>query len=122
VHERRHPRLKRDGTNLYLRQPVAFTQAALGADLHIQGLEGDIPLHIPPGTQSGTVLTLRGHGLPALRGHGRGDLLVEVAVEVPTKLTAEEHELLQRFAKLRGESVLAGEKGFFQKVKDAFRG
>ena len=122
IHERKHARLKRDGSDLHLSQRIAFTQASLGAEIQVEGVDGAVTLRVPEGTQSGAVFPLRGHGLPHLRGHGRGDLLVHVQVEVPQKLSPEERELLERLAHLRGESVQGGEKGFFKKVKDAFRG
>jgi molecular chaperone DnaJ len=85
-------------------------------------LEGDtVPLDIPAGTQSGRVLRIRGKGVPVLQGSGRGDLLVRVKVMVPTELTREQRELFRKLAATFGDEVSPQEnKGFFEKVKDAF--
>jgi molecular chaperone DnaJ len=76
---------------------------------------------VPPGTQSGKVFSLRGRGVPHLRGRrGTGDQLVKVIVEVPTKLSAKEESLLREIAEVRGEKVAPPDKGIFKKVKEAF--
>jgi len=101
---------------------IAFTQATLGTHLDIDTLEGLEELIVPPGTQPGHVFRLKGRGVPALRGRGRGDLLVRVDVEVPTRLTAEEDELLRTLAGVRDEEVAApADKGVFSRLKSAFQ-
>jgi molecular chaperone DnaJ len=95
------PRFERDGADLVTRVHVAFTDAALGADVRVPALEPDqeeplIPIAIPPGTQSGEVFTVKGHGIPRLDGRGRGSLVVVVQVEVPTALTPRARELLEQ--------------------------
>ena len=76
---------------------------------------------VPKGTQSGQSFRLKGRGVPHLGGRGRGDLIVVVDVETPTKLDEEEAELLRQFAALRGEDVAPADEGFFSKVKSAFQ-
>ena len=76
---------------------------------------------MPAGTQPGQLFRLKGAGVPALRGRGRGDLLVRVEVEIPSKLDDEEAELLYRLAELRGESVAPPSKGVFARLKSAFQ-
>ena len=114
-----HPRFRRDGTDLYVDVPIAFTQAALGATLDIDTFDGPVPLAIAPGTQSGATYRVRGKGMPTVRGAGRGDLLATVHVVVPTKLSRHERELLEEFARTANEG--AEDRTFFDRVKDAFR-
>ncbi len=98
-----------------------MTQASLGAHLLIETLDGEEDLVIPNGTQTGRTFRLRGRGVPSLRGRGRGDLIVQVEVVVPEKLSAEESQLIRRLAELRGEAVAPREEGFFSKIKSAFQ-
>lgn len=116
------PRFERHGDDLLHVRRIAFTQAALGCRLDVETLEGPEELVVPAGTQPGHVFRLRGRGIPALRGRGRGDLLVRVDVEVPTRLSPEEEELLRSFAQLRGEEVAASqERGVFSRLRSAFQ-
>src|SRR5262249_43369950 len=98
-------RFERHGDDLLHVRTIAFTQAALGTHLDIETLEGVEELIVAPGTQPGHLFRLKGRGVPALRGRGRGDLLVRVDVEVPTRLSAEEDELVRTLAARRGEEV-----------------
>ena len=110
----------RDGDDLVCAMTIPFTVAALGAEVPVRTLEGEEPLSVPAGTQPGATLRLRGKGVPRLGGRGRGDLVVHMNVEIPSKLAGEERELLERFAKMRGERT--GEvKGILDRIKDAFR-
>ena len=119
VHVKDHARFQRQGSDLSTDLKVGMAQAALGADLELETLEGKrIPVKVPPGTQPGTILRLNDHGLPRLGQSGRGALKVQVVLDVPKKLTAREQELLRQWAELRGESV-AGEKGFMKRMRDA---
>lgn len=115
VSVRPHPFLHRDGTSVYMEQPVSFTQAALGAELEIPTIDGKVKYTLPEGTQTGTVFRLRGKGVPALNNRGRGDQFVTVKVSVPTGLTAEQKELLRKF----GQSLVGDgseePKSFFDK-------
>jgi molecular chaperone DnaJ len=105
-----HPVFERKGQDLVCALQVAMTQAALGADLEIPTIDGEPEhVHLDPGVESGTVLRLRGHGVPHLGRRGRGDLYVTVQVETPKPKTKEERELLERLAQLRGERPTKGE-------------
>ncbi|MGH2784067.1 MAG: molecular chaperone DnaJ [Actinomycetota bacterium] len=115
-----HDFFARDGDDLVCAMTIPFTAAALGAEIPVRTLEEDEPIKVPAGTQPGATLRLRGKGVPRLGGRGRGDLIIHVNVEVPAKLGGEERELLERFAKIRGERT--GEvKGILDRIKDAFR-
>ena len=116
-----HDFFVRDGDDLVCAMTIPFTVAALGAEIPVRTLEEDELIKVPAGTQPGATLRLRGKGVPRLGGRGRGDLIVHINVEVPSKLGGEERELLERFAKMRGERT--GEvKGILDRIKDAFRG
>jgi molecular chaperone DnaJ len=115
------PVFQRDGDNVICEIPVSFPQAALGTEIEVPTLEGTTRIRVPEGTQSGTILRLRGKGIPNPYGHGRGDLHVRIKVVTPTKLTERQKELLREFARLSGEELKQErEKGFFEKVRDAF--
>lgn len=114
-----HPDFKRDGYNLYRDIPVSFAQAALGAKTHVQTLDGEIELKIPPGTQGGKVFRVAGRGVPHINSSRRGDLFVTARVIVPSKLNKKETELLQKLAELEGETVEVN-KGFWESIKDSF--
>ncbi|WP_344417256.1 molecular chaperone DnaJ [Pseudonocardia ailaonensis] len=108
VEELPHEVFQREGSDLHVRLPLPMTAAALGATLPLPMLDGSSEeFHLEPGTQGGTLRTLRGKGMPRLRSTGRidghGDLVVHVEVTVPTKLDKEQTELLRQLAKLRGE-------------------
>ncbi|NLY91286.1 MAG: molecular chaperone DnaJ [Firmicutes bacterium] len=115
-----HPLFKRSGNDLILEQPISFAQAALGATIEVPTLEGTATLKIPEGTQPGTQFRIRGKGIPYLQGSGRGDELVRVHIEVPKKLSAAQREAIQQLAEAFGEEVAPPEKGFINKVKEAF--
>jgi len=116
VHVSPHPALKRDGTELYYDATVSIAQAALGTTLTVPTIEGDEEVEVKPGTQPGTEIRLRGRGVPHLRRTGaRGDLHVLVDVDVPTKLSKRQRELLEAYAEASGEAV-GGSGGFIDKV------
>lgn len=121
---RKHPLFQRDEQNLMYRLPVTFAQAALGAEIEIPTLKGREILKIKPGTQPGEINRLRGFGMPDPRGgHGRpGDLLVEVQVEIPRNLSADQEELLRKLAELDHKDVMPQRKSFFEQVKAFFSG
>lgn len=108
---------ERNGYDLYLEQPVSFSQATLGAELQIDTIDGPVKYTLPPGTQTGTTFRLRGKGVPQVNGRGRGDQYVTVKVTVPTNLTDEQKKALKVFAEAMGEGVArpAPVKDFFQK-------
>src|SRR3954451_12599760 len=126
VHERPHAVFTRDGEDLHCRVTLPMTAAALGTTLKLETLEGHEDLTIKPGTQSGSVLTLRAQGAPRLRGSGRGNLLVHLDVLTPTRLDERQQELLRELAALRGEDLTDGSSanhgGLFSRVRDAFNG
>jgi molecular chaperone DnaJ len=115
------PGLVRQGRDLLHACSVSIAQAALGTRVEVPGLDGPLELDVPAGTQPGQVLRLRGKGSTALRSRGRGDLLVQVDVEVPEKLTAEETELLRRLAELRDEHVAPPDTKRFSRLRSAFQ-
>jgi molecular chaperone DnaJ len=115
-----HHIFKRDGLDVHVDVPISFPQAALGGDVMVPSLDGELPLQLNPGTQSGSTYRLRGRGMPSVRGGAKGDQLVTVHVVVPTKLSKRERELLEEYARVRGDRV-EDEKSFFERVKDAFR-
>ena len=132
----RHPVFQRKGDQLFCQITVPMTAAALGTHLDLPTLEADLPeppegsttveLDVAPGTQSGDTLTIKGHGVPRLRGSGRGDLKVQVIVETPARLDEQQRDLLVQLAKLRDEErpealIANTQKGVFGKIKDAFK-
>ncbi len=90
-----HPFFEREGNNLHCVVPISIAQAAMGAEIRVPTMEGDQGLKIPEGTQPGTTFRVKNKGVPVLNGHGKGDLYVEVRVQIPTKLTKRQKELLQ---------------------------
>lgn len=123
VSVRPHKIFKREGNDIFCEVPISFVQAALGDEIEVPTLEGEVEMKVPEGTQTGAVFRLRGKGIPYVNGAGRGDQHVRVKITTPTKLNDRQRELLQEFAKLSGEKVPKGaERGFFKKVKDAFIG
>lgn len=115
-----HPFFERHGADLHCRVPIGFAQAALGADIEVPTLQGMDRLHLPKGTQSGHVFRLRGKGMPDLRGRGAGELLIQVYVETPQKLTKRQEELLRELAELEKVHVNPETKSFFERVRDFF--
>jgi molecular chaperone DnaJ len=120
VRVRPHPRFERQGNDLVHQLHLPVTQAALGAHLSFETIDGTEDLVVPRGTQTGKVFRLRGRGVPSVRGRGRGDLLVQVVVDTPTDLEPEVEEALRLVAERRGEDVAPAEKGFFSRIKSAF--
>jgi molecular chaperone DnaJ len=116
-----HPEFVRHGDDLVHHTPVSIVQAALGTELTLETLDGPQPVEIAAGTQHGSLIRLRGLGVPSLRNGRRGDILCEVAIEVPRNLSAEEAELLAQFAALRGEDVHSGREGLFSRIRSAFQ-
>lgn len=115
-----HPLFSRNGDDLYCDVPVSFAQAALGAEFEIPTLSGMMKFKVTPGTQSGAEFRLRGRGVPSLRGHGRGDLVIRIVVEVPTRLTAKQRELLEAYAQVENGDRSPLAQSFFEKVKSLF--
>ena len=101
-----------------MQMPIGYAQAALGADVEVPTLFGKSSLRIPPGTQHGQILRLKQLGLPDLRGGNSGDLLIQLLIEVPRKLTKEQEKLLREYADTEEKNVLPARKSFFEKLKD----
>jgi molecular chaperone DnaJ len=118
---RPHDRFVRQGYDLVHELHVPMTQAALGAHLPFETLDGTEDLVLPAGTQSGRVFRLRGRGVPHVDGRGRGDLLVRVAVDTPSDLSKAEEEMLRQLAAMRGEDVAPPDSGLFYKIRSAFK-
>lgn len=118
LHVRDHPLFERDGQNLICRVPITYSQAVLGATIDVPTLTGGAKQKIPRGTQSGQVFRLRGRGMPDPRHRGIGDLLVQVNIEVPGKLSRREEELLRELAELEQAHVSPHRKSFIEKLKD----
>jgi molecular chaperone DnaJ len=116
-----HDHLVRAGVDLVAELPISIAQAALGTRITMPTLDGDEVITIPAGTQPGREFVFRGRGVPRLQGRGRGDLKVVVRVDVPTKLTHAEADLLRKYAEGRGEPVGNSEPGFFSRLKSAFQ-
>ncbi|WP_018291014.1 molecular chaperone DnaJ [Verrucomicrobium sp. 3C] len=121
VHVRRHEVFERQGNDLHCDMPISFVQAALGGEVTVPCLVGKATLKIPAGTQSGQVFRLRGRGVADVHGRGIGDLLVRVAIEVPTRLNAEQRQKLEAFAASCGSETHPQQEGFFERAKRFFR-
>ena len=114
-------RFRRDGNDLVATLPLSIAQAALGTHLTFETLDGAEDLLVQPGTQHGREFRLRGRGVPYLKGRGRGDLRVVAVIEVPSKLSKSEEDLLRRFADERGETVNPPDQSLLGRIKSAFR-
>ena len=114
------PRFEREGPDLYSQHRVSFTQAALGAELQVETIDGKVKYNLPAGTQPGFTFRLRGKGAPSVNGRGRGDQYVTVQVQVPTNLTSQQKDALLAYAQTMGEGSPAPAtpvKDFFSKKK-----
>ncbi|MBU6207050.1 MAG: molecular chaperone DnaJ, partial [Alphaproteobacteria bacterium] len=119
LHIKRHRIFERDGTTLFCRAPVSFTTAALGGEIKIPGLDGtQHDIRIPAGIQSGKQIRQRGGGMPVLNGRGVGDMVVQIDVETPTKLSTKQRELLEAFRETETGAECPQSQGFFSKIKD----
>ena len=121
LHVKRHPVFERDGTTLFCRVPISFTTAALGGEIDVPGLDRQHhEIRIPAGIQSGKQLRQRGAGMPVLNARGAGDLVVQIEVETPTKLTAQQKELLEAFRATETGDECPKSQGFFDKLRSVF--
>jgi len=122
IEVREHALFQRDGVTLYCRVPVSVTAAALGGEVEVPTIDGGRSrVKIPAGAQTGKQMRLRGKGMPALRGGGTGDMLIELAVETPVNLTQRQKELLREFERLSEDNNPEG-SSFFSKVKGFWDG
>jgi molecular chaperone DnaJ len=115
-----HKFFEREGDDLHCVLPLSFPQAALGAELQIETLEGPATIKIPEGTQSGREIKLRGKGVPHLNSHGKGDLIVEVRVATPSKLNREQRELLRQLSETMTVENTPTSRGLLEKMKEMF--
>lgn len=118
VREVEHKIFQRSGADVLTEVPFSFAQLALGDKVEIPTLRGKVEMNVPAGTQSGKVFRLRGQGLPHMEGSGRGDQLVRAFIEVPTRLSDRQKELLTEFAEI--EDKKSGHKSFFEKIASYF--
>jgi len=114
-----HPFFKREGTEIFCEVPISFPQAALGTEIEVPTIDGTTKLKIPSGTQSGKLFTIKGKGAPRVGSQQRGSQIVRIYVEVPTKLTHRQKELLEEFSSINGDEIT---KSFRAKLKDLFTG
>ena len=117
-----HAIFQRDGVHLFCRVPISMPSAALGGEVEVPTIDGGkARVKVPAGAQTGKQMRLRGKGMPALRGGGTGDMVIELAVETPVNLTSRQRELLHEFEKLSEENNPEG-SSFFSKVKGFWDG
>jgi molecular chaperone DnaJ len=121
VHVKPDARFVREGNDIFSQVDLTIAQAALGAKLSVETLDGAVELEFPAGVQPGEVRVLRGRGMPVLQGFGRGDHRVLVNVRVPRRLNDEQRKLLETFDASSDEHTYAAEESFFDKLKSAFR-
>jgi len=125
IHLGEHSVFQRDGDDLHCEMPISFTLAALGGEIEIPTLDGSAKIKIPPETQTGQVFRLRGKGIKGVRSTYPGDLLCEVAVETPIRLTDRQKELLRELDDINrsdGDRHNPRAKSFMDKVKEFFAG
>ena len=123
VHMKRHAIFERETSNLVADCPISFTTAALGGSVAIPGIDGTrIDLKVPAGVQSGETLRQRGAGMSVLNTRGRGDLIIRILVETPTKLSTEQKALLEQFRGTETGDECPASKGFFKRIKDTLGG
>ncbi len=120
VSVRPHPLFERDNFDVWYELPLTFVQAALGAEMTIPTLDGNVSYQIKEGTQPGDIFRLKGKGIPYINGRGRGDQILKVTIEIPQKLTAAQKKLLKEFDETSGENNYPKRRSFFEKIKDAF--
>ena len=114
------PVFERDGFDVWVHEPITFSQAVLGAEITVPTVDGKVAYTIPEGTQSGTRFRLRGKGIQYLNGRGRGDQYVVVDVEIPKKLTKAQRDALKAFEDTLKDDNYEKRKGFFKNLKDRF--
>ncbi len=121
VHVKPDPRFVREGNDIYSQVDLTIVQAALGATVSVETLDGETELELPAGVQPGEVRVLRGKGMPVLQGFGHGDHRVLVNVSVPRRVSDEQRRLLEEFDAASDEHTYRHDEGFFEKLKSAFR-
>ncbi|GIW79169.1 MAG: chaperone protein DnaJ [Gemmatales bacterium] len=120
IRVKEHPIFQREGDNLICQVPISFSQAALGGEIEIPTLEGKYTYNLKRGIQSGDVVVISGKGMPALRSGRRGDLLVQIIVETPKRLTKRQEELFRELAEIDKKHVAPQRKSFLEKLRSFF--
>ena len=121
VRVREDERFVRDGLDVVTRVSAPVTDAILGVEIVVPGLDGEETVEIPAGTQSGEEVVLNGKGFPAIQGRGKGDERVIVDVKIPKASSDEAREATERLAELLDERSYREDEGFFDRLKHAFR-
>ncbi len=121
IRVKEHALFRREAEHVILELPITFTQAAIGAEIDVPTLLGATPLKVPSGTQSGTILRLKGKGIKRLNGSGFGDQLVRLNIETPAKLSTRQKELLREFESESAKDSHPGVTSFLNKFKEIFR-
>jgi molecular chaperone DnaJ len=122
IQVKNHKFFRRRDNDIVLDLDVNIAQATLGAEVEIPTVDGNAVLKIPAGTQPGKVLRMRGKGVPHLRRNGRGDQLVVINVDIPTRLTSEQRELFEQLANSLGSEVRPQERSFLDWLKETLGG
>ena len=122
IEEEPHPELTRDGNNLIYDLYISFPDAALGTSAEIPTVDGKARIKLPPGTQGGKVLRLKGKGLPDINGYGKGDLLVNVNIWTPKHLSKDEKRLLEKLQKSDNfaPKPTSQDKSYFERMREFF--
>lgn len=124
IEEKPHEHLERDGMNIIYELYLNFADAALGTSVEVPTIDGRVKIKVPPGTQSGKIFRLKDKGLPSVQSYGKGDQLIHVNVWTPKKVSEEERALLEKLRQMPGFNPQPGksERGFFDKMRDYFKG
>lgn len=118
IHVEQHPVFDRYENDLYAKTSISITHAIFGAEAEVPAIKGKVKLKIPAGTQSHSIFRVRGQGMPDVRTGKRGDLLIRVVVNIPSKLSTREREILQEYGRVAGGTEAKVEKGFFDKFRE----
>ncbi len=121
IHVRPHDLFERQGKNISMQLPVSFVVAALGGEVKVPTLNGQVQMKIPSGTQSGKIFRLRHKGMPDVHGGTPGDEYVQVMLQVPTRLASEQKRILEEYARISGEDLNQTETSFTEKIKKVFK-
>jgi molecular chaperone DnaJ len=121
INVKEHPIFERHGYDIICEVPIGFPVAALGGEIEVPTLSGNVMMKIPEGTQSGRIFRLTGKGVKNLRGYGHGDELVRVMVETPTHMNSEQKRILREFERSCNGNVNPIFTSFMDKVKKIFK-